>query len=69
MQQERDTPVLVHSRLAQPVVHNECAGMCLENVLNVVRGIHCVCVVCCVCGAVCGGVFLGVVFEHLFEPF
>ena len=54
-----ETPILMHSALAQPVVQNEGAGMRLENVLNVVRGVHCVCVVCVVCGAVCGGVFLG----------
>ena len=48
--------ILVHSRLARPVVHNECAGMCLENVLNIVRGALCVCCVCC---AVCRGVFWG----------
>ena len=46
--------ILVHRRLAQPVVHNECAGMCFENVLNVVRGVRCVCCVCCV---LCRGVF------------
>ena len=53
--------ILVHSRLAQPVVHNECAGMCLENVLNVVRGVVCVCVVLCCAVSWC---VLGVVFEH-----
>ena len=48
--------MLVHSTLAQPIVHNEWAGMCFENVLNVVRGVRCVCCVCC---AVCRGVFRG----------
>ena len=55
-EQEHDTPMLVHSTLAQPIVHNEWAGMCFENVLNVVRGVRCVCCVCC---AVCRGVFRG----------
>ena len=48
--------ILVHSRLAQPIVHNEWAGMCFDNVLNVVRGVRCVCVVCVVlCVVVCFG--------------
>ena len=50
-EQEHDTPMLVHSTLAQPIVHNEWAGMCFENVLNVVRGVR------CVCCALCRGVF------------
>ena len=53
---EHGTPMLVHSTLAQPIVHNEWAGMCFENVLNVVRGVRCVCCVCC---ALCRGVFRG----------
>ena len=55
-EQEHDTPMLVHSTLAQPIVHNEWAGMCFENVLNVVRGVRCVCRLCC---AACRGVFRG----------
>ncbi len=63
---KENAQILVHSRLARPVVHNECAGMCLENVLNVVRGALCVCVVCVVlCVVVC----FGALFEHCVEPF
>ena len=58
--------MLVHSTLAQPVVHNECAGMCFENVLNVVRG---VCCVCCVCCAVCRGVFRGSISRTVLSRF
>ena len=43
--------MLVRSTVAQPDVHNKCAGMLLKNVLNVVRGVRCVCfvsvVLCC----------------------
>ena len=55
-EQEHDTPMLVHSTLAQPIVHNEWAGMCFESVFNVVRGVLCVCVCCAV---LCCGVLLG----------
>ena len=70
-EQEHDTQVFVHSTLAQPVVHNECAGMCLENVLNVVRGVHRVCVCVCVFCVLCcvSWCVLGVVFQHHFEAF
>ena len=40
-----NTQMLVHSRLAQPVVHNECAGMCLKMSWTLfVVYIVCVCV-------------------------
>ena len=55
-EQEHNTTMLVHSTLAQPIVHNEWAGMCCENVLNVVRGVRCVC--CAVCCGVLWGSFL-----------
>ena len=43
---------VVRSTVAQPDVHNECAGMLLKHVLKVVRGVRCVCFVCVVlcCG-------------------
>ena len=63
--QEHDTPMLVHRILAQPVVHNDCAGMCLENVLKVVRGVVCVyvCVVLC-CVVLFWGRFLSIVLSR-----
>ena len=40
-----NTKMLVHSRLAQPLVHNECAGMCLKMSWTLfVVYIVCVCV-------------------------
>ena len=48
----------MHSRLGQPVVNNECAGMCFETVLNVLF------VVYIVCGGVFGGSCLSIVLKR-----
>ena len=55
--------------VAQPVAHNERAGMFMKVVLKAVPGVRCVVcwfvVLCCVVS----GLFRGTFLEQLFEPF
>ena len=55
--------------VAQPVAHNERAGMFMKVVLKAVPGVRCVVCWCVVLCCVVSGLFRGTFLEQLFEPF
>jgi hypothetical protein len=61
--------MLMSRTVAQPVAHNERAGMFMKVVLKAVPGVRCVVCWCVVLCCVVSGLFRGTFLEQLFEPF
>ena len=67
---KRTSNIMLMSRtVAQPVAHNERAGMFMKVVLKAVPGVRCVVCWCVVLCCVVSGLFRGTFLEQLFEPF
>ena len=59
--------MLMSRTVAQPVAHNERAGMFMKVVLKAVPGVRCVVCWCVVLCCVVSGLFRGTFLEQLFE--